>query len=69
MRASFLLKSNYVWNQDDDKDEDIFNDPDFQNMSDSDLDDNLPLFENEETDYEDDNGSDDEKAQSKQLSP
>ena len=51
------------------KDEDVFNDPDFQNMSDSDLDDNLPLFENEETDYEDDNGSDDEKAQSKQLSP
>ena len=50
------------------KDEDVFNDPDFQNMSDSDLDDNLPLFENEETDYEDDNGSDDEKAQSKQLS-
>ena len=67
MRASFLLKSNYVWNQDDDKDEDIFNDPDFQNMSDSDLDDKLPLFEKEETDDEDDNESEDEKAQSKQF--
>ena len=69
MRASFLLKSNHAWNQDDNMDEDIYNDPDFQNMSDSDLDDKLPLFEKEETDYEDDNGSDDEKAQSKQLSP
>ena len=68
MRASFLLKSNHAWNQDDNMDEDIYNDPDFQNMSDSDLDDKLPLFEKEETDYEDDNGSDDEKAQSKRLS-
>ena len=50
------------------KDEDVFNDPDFQSMSDSDLDDKLPLFEKEETDYEDDIGSDDEEAQSKQLS-
>ena len=28
-----------------DKGEDIFNDPDFQHMSDSDLDDKLPLFD------------------------
>ena len=49
------------------KNEDIFNDPDFQSMSDSDLDDKLPLFEKEETDYEDDNESDDVKAQSKQF--
>ena len=68
MRASFLLKSNHAWNQDDNMDEDIYNDPDFQNMSDSDLDDKLPLFEKEETDYEDDNKSDDVKAQSKRLS-
>ena len=50
------------------KNEDIFNDPDFQSMSDSDLDDKLPLFEKEETDDEDDNESEDEKAQSKQFS-
>ena len=68
MRASFLLKSNHAWNQDDNMDEDIYNDPDFQNMSDSDLDDKLPLFEKEETDHEDDNESEDEKAQSKQFS-
>ena len=68
MRASFLLKSNHAWNQDDNMDEDIYNDPDFQNMSDSDLDDKLPLFEKEETDDEDDNESEDEKAQSKRLS-
>ena len=37
-------------------------------MSDSDLDDKLPLFEKEETDDEDDNESEDEKAQSKQFS-
>ncbi|CAB4065153.1 NRF1 [Lepeophtheirus salmonis] len=42
----------------DDEESEIFNDPDFQNMSDSDGDD-LPLFENVETDDEDEEKEDD----------
>jgi len=46
-----------------DKDEDIFNDPDFQHMSDSDLDDKLPLFDKDDTDEEESNSEEDEKEQ------
>ena len=45
-----------------DKGEDIFNDPDFQHMSDSDLDDKLPLFDKDDTD-EESNSEEDEKEQ------
>ena len=46
-----------------DKGEDIFNDPDFQHMSDSDLDDKLPLFDKDDTDEEESNSEEDEKEQ------
>ena len=41
-------------------DEDIFNDPDFQNMSDSDLDDKLPLFDKTDSEDESDLDENDE---------
>ena len=44
-----------------DKGEDIFNDPDFQHMSDSDLDDKLPLFDKNDSDDDDSNLEDEEK--------
>ena len=46
---------------DDDNGEDIFNDPDFQHMSDSDLDDKLPLFDKNDSDDDDSNLEDEEK--------
>jgi len=60
--------------EDEDKDEadEIFNDPDFQNMSDSDLDDKLPLFDktdSEDSDDEDNNQKEqngDEKAEAEE---
>lgn len=45
---------------DDDNGEDIFNDPDFQHMSDSDLDDKLPLFDKNDSDDGDSNLEDEE---------
>ena len=38
---------------DDDEADSIFDDPDFAHMSDSDLDDKLPLFEGEDSEDED----------------
>ena len=50
----------------DNDDNDIFNDPDFQNMSDSDLDDKLPLFD--KTDSEDsDQENEKEEAREEEL--
>lgn len=43
--------------------EDVFNDPDFQHMSDSDLDANLPLFENTDSEAEDSDDKDEDKRE------
>merc|ERR1711862_961292 len=49
----------------EDRGKDIFDDPDFQHMSDSDLDDKLPLFENDDTDDDGESNAEDEQNQKK----
>ena len=53
-----------------DDEDDIMNDPDFQHMSDSDLDDNLPLFDKTDSEGEsdlDDDANADEKVEEKKI--
>ena len=50
---------------DDDNDDDVFNDPDFAHMSDSDLDSKLPLFEGSDSEPDSDSEEAEKEAEKK----